>query len=200
MEYNYEALKAKRSELEALVRSAASGVPDSGNIDTSRFLDAFSRLTPPQEPEIVFELMTIHSSGRRGGSSRKPGNLLLNWSKLMDLVPDITVAGAGALSSPVWVLPFIGLYVWNKMWRSSEEPLSDLEATIVLALWKSRDSENCINEEIGYRKFIELRNILNLPTVSEEDYSAAINRLVEMDCMELTDGVIRLCEGVRVTY
>jgi len=200
MEYDHEALETKRNELEALVLSAVSDIPNSGNIDASHLISVFAQLTPPQEPEMVFELMTIHSSGRSGGHSRKPGNLLLNWSKLIDIVPDITLASAGALTLPPWIVPFLGLYVWNKIRRGIEEPLSDVEATIILTFWKNKNSENRINEEIGYSKLIELRKTLNLSTISKDEYVAAVNRLVKMGCIELKNGVVWLCEWIKVTY
>jgi len=40
-------------------------------------------------------MITLRSFGDEGGTSRKPGNIFLNWRKLMDIVPDAAIATAG---------------------------------------------------------------------------------------------------------
>jgi hypothetical protein len=44
------------------------------------WLHAFARIT---EPEIPIELITLHGGG---GVSRKPGNIILNWRRLLTSV------------------------------------------------------------------------------------------------------------------
>jgi hypothetical protein len=152
------------------------------------------------EPEPVIELVTVYSSRSPRGRSRKPGNILLNWRKLIDVVPDATLAGVGATANPQWTIPLVGLYIWNKFWRGAEEELSDVEATVILALWKGRNSENKIGEDEGFVKTNEFRSTSSLPTLSRDDYTAAINRLLIMKCIEISDGIIWLREWVNIRY
>jgi hypothetical protein len=79
-------------------------------------VDAFAQTTPPELPERVLEHIVINSPYRPRGWSRKHGNLLLNWRKLMDIIPDITVASLSANALPVWAVPLAALYIWNKVW------------------------------------------------------------------------------------
>lgn len=55
-------------------------------------------LTPPKTPITMaptkLEHVTIDGQGLRGGYSRKPGNLILNWEKLLKLVPDLALSAA----------------------------------------------------------------------------------------------------------
>lgn len=203
MKYDEAAAEAKRNELRELV--AVSSTPSTlpANV-RERVLAAFSRVTPPEEPETTIGLVTISSLYRTPkAESRKPGNVVLNWQKLIDIVPDISLAGLGAATlpvSPVIASLLAGLYVWNKLWRGSVEEFSDVEAVTILALWQNRNSENKINEQDGFAKTNELRATYSLPPLSQAQYAAAINRLVEIDCVELEGGVVWLREWVRVKY
>src|SRR5262249_10110301 len=127
----------------------------------------------------------------------------LNWRKLIDIVPDISLAGLGAVTLPV--APAIAavlaaLYVWNKLWRGSVEELSDVEAVTILALWQNRNPQKKISEQDGFTKTNDLRATYSLPPLSQRQYAGAISRLIEIDCIELENGVIWLREWVRVKY
>jgi hypothetical protein len=145
-------------------------------------------------------MITLGSFGDEGGTSRKPGNIFLNWRKLMDIVPDATIAAAGAMTSPAWLLPLIGLYVWNKLWRGAEEELTNVEACTICALWKNKDSRNRISEDDGFTATNTLRAHHGLPQLTRVEYNKASNRLLAMDCIELSNGIIWLREWVRVSY
>jgi hypothetical protein len=200
MEYDYDALEEQRAKLRNIARSAASDILfGAEKIDVESLVDVFAELRPPQVPEVVMEYLTIHPSGR-SGSSRKAGNLLLSWSKLMDLVPDVTIAGAGALSAPAWTLPFIGRYIWNKVWRGTYEILTDLEASIILAFWKNRDPQARVEETKGRLAVTSVRNALGLDPITDQEYRSGVDKLIEIGCIEMENGVIVLRESVRVKY
>ncbi|MGY2963139.1 hypothetical protein ACVWZP_004088 [Pseudomonas sp. TE36184] len=200
MEYDQEAMAAKRKQLEDFVKLAFDGHGESYSQVAIRALDAFTMLSPPVESEQYIQYIAVGSSRGSGGSSRKPGNLLLNWKKLMDIIPDISIASAGVAGSQTWLAALIGLYVWNKVWRGAEEPLSDIEATTILALWKSKDARRRISEEMGLEKTNEWRQILSLPPLTTDQYREVINRLLKMQCIKMDNGIIWLCEWVKVGY
>ena len=204
MELDHRAADAKLSEIRnAVVRARRSGaaVPDS-TIDAT--LSAFASVTPPQEPEVTIGLITISSLySAPKAQSRKPGNVLLNWRKLIDIVPDVTLAGLGAATLPVapaWSAVLAGLYIWNKVWRGSTEEFSDAEAIVILALWKCRNTSNKISEAEGFTRTNELRASYSLSPQSQAQFSAAIDRLIAIECITLEDGIIWLREWVRVKY
>lgn len=200
MEYDYEALEQKKAELLRLAQQAIRAHTETAGDTAESVVDSFIRLTPPTKPEMVIEMITMDSLGRGGGRSRKPGNIYLNWRKLIDTIPDVTIAAVGGATAPGWLLPLIGLYVWNKLWCNSEEELTEVEATAICALWKNKNSDNRISEDDGYEKTNAHRKEMGLPLLSRSQFDAAMNRLLRMECIEIEEGIIWLREWVRKVY
>lgn len=204
MDYDESAAESKRNELSEAALSAGPAAHALPAAALESALDAFATVTPPEKPEITIGLVTINSLyGTPKAESRKPGNVVLNWCKLVDIVPDISLAGLGAATLPVapaLAAVLAGLYIWNKVWRGSLEEFSDVEAVTILALWQNRNGENKISENDGLAKTNQLRAEYSMPPLTAGPYAAAVNRLVEIDCIELEDGVIWLREWVRVKY
>lgn len=203
MEYDEDAALAKRKQL---LTDAALG--QVGAILTEevrlRLVNAFARVTPPEAPEFTIGLITINSLyDSPKARSRKPGNVVLNWRKLLDIVPDVSLAGLGAATLPVApqvAIALAGLYIWNKVWRGAVEEFSDIEAVTILALWKHRSDKNKITEPEGFERVNELRASYALPSLTAGQYASAINRLVQLECVELENGIIWLREWIQVKY
>jgi hypothetical protein len=197
MKADHEALDRKRRWLESVSQHS---VPALDATAAERFVAAFAQLTAPESEGPRIEYITINSTFSPTASSRKPGNILLSWRKLVDIVPDVTLAGVGAATAPVWALPLAGLYIWNKLWRGSEEQFSDVEAITILALWKSRNGEDRVSEEDGFFHTNKLRVASGQSEVTRAEYSRAITRLIKVQCIEVEKGVIWLREWIRVKY
>jgi hypothetical protein len=198
MEFDHDAARTKRASLEQYAAHPSSSTSILDLASAKSLVDAFADITPPELPGL--ELITINSLYRPTARSRKPGNLLLNWRKLMDIVPDVTLASAGAVGLPVWAIPLAALYVWNKVWRGTSEEFTQTEATIILALWKNRNGENRISEDDGFSKTNSVRTATGLSPLTRGDYIEAIDRLIRIQCIELTNGIIWLREWIRVKY
>ena len=203
MEYDEDAARAKRAQLlaDAALGPVGQMLPEDAR---RRLVDAFARVTPPEEPEITIGLITISSLyDAPKASSRKTGNVVLNWRKLLDIVPDVSLAGLGAATLPVApqvAVALAGLYIWNKVWRGAIEELSDVEAVTILALWEHKNGRNKISEQEGFAKTNEVRGRYALPPLTSNQYTFAVNRLVSLGCIELVDGIIWLREWVRKKY
>jgi hypothetical protein len=204
MEFDQRAAEEKLSEMREAAKHARSeiGALPADVIDAT--LRAFSRVTPPEAPELVIQFITISSlSSSPRAQSRKPGNVLLNWQKLIDIVPDISLAGLGATALPVsppWAAILAGLYIWNKIRRGITEEFTDVEALVILALWKHRDGRNKIPEEDGFTRTNELRASYSLPPLTLKQFTFAIDRLIAIRCLQVDDGIIWLREWTRVKY
>lgn len=61
------------------------------------------------------ELLTIRQGGMGGGSSIKPGNIILNWRKLLIDGAESVLTIMGAASIP-WMIPLAGIVVWNSVY------------------------------------------------------------------------------------
>ena len=66
---------------------------------------AFCHVRPPEIPEVErrIDYIRVFDGGRKGGVSIKPGNVTLNWRKLIGSMPGIALTGAGAATSP-WLI------------------------------------------------------------------------------------------------
>lgn len=203
MEYDEDAAHAKRAQL---LDSAALGPVGRMLSEQARnqLVDAFAKVTPPEEPEIMMELITISSLYKSPkASSRKPGNVILNWKKLLEIIPDVSLASLGASTLPVppqVAVVLAGLYIWNKVWRGAVDEFSDEEAVTILALWEHKNSQNKISEQEGFVKTNVLRGHYGLPALTQNQYASAVDRLVSLRCIELKDGIIWLREWVQKKY
>src|ERR1700730_15896516 len=96
MEFDERAAEAKRESMREAAAAARRSVNGLSDRSISEVLDAFSRVTPPEEPDVTIGLITIASvHNSPNANSRKPGNVVLNWRKLIDIVPDVSLAGLG---------------------------------------------------------------------------------------------------------
>lgn len=199
MSRDNQALELKKAELAKLAEIAINErAADSASI-ARLVVGAFASVTPPIEPPVRIELIVMNVSRTPRAESRKPGNIVLSWRKLFEIVPDATLAAAGAKEA-TWLIPFAALYIWSKLWRAAKEDLTDVEATILYALWKSRNAKNKVESGIGYEKTNSARLECGLPAISRDSYQKAVDRLLKLQCVEMKDGWLWLREWVRVTY
>src|SRR5438045_411553 len=99
------ALEAKRVELIDTVRA----ILDDRDANLAiQLVDSFCVLSPPLDPPFFMEMITAHSGGYKGGQSRKPGNLRLNWRSLCKEFSDIVLTAGGVVATP-WLIPFAAL-------------------------------------------------------------------------------------------
>lgn len=203
MEYDNDTARKKRDQLLAAIQagSISSAFPE----DARRtILDSFVEISPPQQEQLTIGLILIDpTSGPPKGKSLKPGNVLLNWRKLFEVVPDVSLASLGAPTLPIPLqvaIVLAALYVSNKLVRGASEELSEAEAVTILALWKGRNARDQISDEDGFKQTNLERRGYGLPPLSYRQYSAAVDQLVVLGCIELNEGVISLVEAIRVTY
>ncbi len=193
------AQEAKEKEIEALLTTIAEECRSLNPREAQKLVGTFLTITPPLLPPTVMKFMTISELGRGGGDTRRPGNITLNWRKLFELVPDVTLAGAGAAGSP-WLIPFVALYVWMKLWNTASVRIEEGDAFVVYSLWINRNEENKISEEDAFLKTETLAKTHGLPAIKKEEFTRIINKLLSLECVEIEGGVIWLREWVRIKY
>lgn len=146
-------------------------------------LEAFVRVV---EPEIDPSWSYIVLSPGGSGVSRKPGHITLNWRRMFDVGPDVTVAGLGAASDAPYVHVLVGLYIWNKVWRGMEEELTEDEASVIEALW-SEPASSVARADL-FASANQTRTARGLPVLTEGQFARAVDRLVEMRCIKIKEG------------
>lgn len=183
---SYEELRAFASGLDV-----AKGLGE-GELDT--LLHSIATIRPPTY-EYNSELITFSSTA--GGVSRKPGNILLSWSRLFDLGPDVGVAAVGSADQSHYVRALIGLYVWNKVWRSSELELTDAEASVIEALWRNGARRRELPADEAFAVTNDLRLLRSTTALSRPGFEQALDVLVGMGCVEIEGNSVWLREWVR---
>ncbi len=175
-------------------------MPKRGEI-ASQLLDSFVQVTPPLKSGPIFEMrmLTISSEGLNGGKSVKPGNIYLNFEKLLKLVPDIVLTIA-SLSGNEWILFFAALKIWSTIWRESTIVLDHNHAMAIYAMWKNKDSRNQISEDDAFSATNLHLSKYGMPLVSRRQFAAIIDNLCKMECIELNEGIVWLREWVKTTY
>lgn len=154
-------------------------------------------LAAVQLPEYTYraELITINSAG--GGMSRKPGNIVLNWRRFFDLMPDVGVAAVDLIGKNGFVTTLVALYVWNKLWRGSEAKLTDAEASVIEALWRNKGSVRTVPSDRAFALTNDLRQTMSVAPLSRSEFERATDLLVAMHCVQVTNDEIWLREWVR---
>lgn len=201
------ARRAKHEELLRAARDGADRVGGGARIDAEGVAAAFAEITAPETGDGGFPsldtrtgLVVIGISDIPQAVSRKPGNLILDWRKLTDVVPDVAMAAAAAITGPPWVGFIVALYIWTRFWRGAEVPLGEAEASVLYALWKHRGGENRIAEETGYAKANGVRQAFGLDPLTRSAYARAIDALLRIECIAIVGGEIQLRESVRIRY
>jgi hypothetical protein len=192
------ALKGKKAEIQKLLLTFTETHVSLEPSDAETLIETFVTLTAPLDPPVVIRYITIGDLGKGGGSSRKPGNVTLNWKNLFELVPDITLAGAGAVGVP-WLIPFAALYIWMKLWKTTEINLTEEDAFVIYSLWTHRDAGKKIPENEAFLKTEALAKRHGIP-LTKKRFTEIISKLLALECIELDSGVIWLREWVRVKY
>ncbi|MDP2602492.1 MAG: hypothetical protein Q8S00_07850 [Deltaproteobacteria bacterium] len=193
------AREAKEKEIEAILATLAAGHAVLDPRQTQKLIGSFVTVTPPLLPPPVIKRITISELGRGGGDTRKPGNVTLNWRKLLELVPDVTLAVAGVAGSP-WLIPLAALYVWMRLWNAASVSLEEEDAFVVYSLWLHRNGENKISEDNAFLKTETLAHKHGFPAITKEKFTKIIDKLLSLECVEMEEGIIWLREWVRIEY
>ncbi len=180
--------------------ASVSASSDEEAAQVARAIDAFAHVQAPEAPEVSMRYITVQSLRPSGGTSRKPGNVLLNWRRLFNTLPELALGGVGATSVPRWLVPLACLHLWNRLNESAVEELSDVEASTITALWLNRRDDRKIDAESGFDVTNRHRRELGLESLTKMRYEQCLDRLQALRCVELRDGVIWLREWVRVPY
>mgnify|MGYP000218040462 CR=1 FL=1 len=91
----------KREELTDIVKGVIQNYDIQNKEEiSSAIIDHFVNITPP-EKELRSELITIRQGGMGGGSSTKPGNIWLNWRKLLVEGAESILTVVGAVAVPL---------------------------------------------------------------------------------------------------
>lgn len=190
-----DALEKKRNELVAIAFSVLADRSLASDV-----VESLCRLSPPQDPPVIFEMISTRSMGASGGSSRKPGNILVSIGNLAGDFGDIglTVA-AGATDRSL--IPLAALAIWSKVWARSKIELTRDQATLAYAMWVNREPGNLISIDEAREMHRLVCKSQGLPNPTDETFNAALSALTSIGSVEShKSGKIWLREWVSNSY
>jgi len=164
-----------------------------------KVFDSFCVITPPETDDRWY-LITTRPGGIGGGRSSKPGNIWLNWRKLLIDSAESILTVVGAIAIP-WLIPLAGLIVWNKVWALSNLEMDERHAATIWTMWKNRDKENRIEHDIILNLVNEELSKYKRSPMGEEELKNILNDLEKMECIEKDEkNKWWLREWVKTTY
>ena len=182
-----------KEEMEAIVENVLEQFSLENTSTKAQIVEAFCNIKEPEGPGMEYITLDF---GSRGSRTTKPGNIALNWQKLLRKIPEI---GLTAKEFPQGGLIAIlaALYVWNSVWSLLQIELTKKHAVVMYVMWTNRDSNYKIPENVAFEKTREFlaENEEDAGWLSE--FSQVVNDLVRMKCIELNDGIIWMREWVR---
>jgi uncharacterized protein YlbG (UPF0298 family) len=220
MKFDEKKAEEKRKELTYIV----NGILQNYNIQnkekiSSIIIDHFvDDITPPETEHFVDDItpsetkllskLVIGPIGIGGGKSIKPGNILLNWRKLLVGVSDtiLTVAeagagtGTGAVAMP-WLIPFAGLVVLDKILSLLTIEITERHAAVIWTIWSNRDPKDCVEGKAILKLVNKELKKYNLPKMNQKELDTILEELKKLKCIkEIEENKWCLREKVKVSY
>jgi len=190
---------AKQTEIQEILKTFNETKAPLDSTSNARLMKHFVNLTAPLNPPIIMEMIVMSQLGRGGARSRKPGNITLNWSSLLELAPDVTLAGASATETH-WLVPFAALYIWMKLYNAASIEITEKDALVLYSLWQHKNSDRKISEDDAFLRTHTIQEENGLTPITRKQFDDAINNLLSLECIELNNGIIWLREWVRIRY
>ena len=157
-------------------------------------------LVRPSTLPIVFEMIIANRGGRLGGRTRKPGNILLNWRRLVRDTADLVLTGAGTIATP-WLIPVAALSIFNKLWAHSKIELTREQAACLFAMWHQCDEDHKIQVDQALAECSNLFSVFKWPVLEQAQFKVILHDLESIRCIEMSESsTIWLCEWIRTSY
>ncbi len=183
MSYDTQRRDEKIKELSDIVASRLTCLDDSVKFAAATdLISVFARVTSPEKEEIRFHLITIGKGGMGGGTTTKPGNIILNLRKLVTTLAGGALTIAGALEAS-WTLVLGALVVWDSIYSGLQVPISEREATIIRSMWLNSDKR----QTIAHRDLLALVNEHlernGRAKISQQELSDSLGILERLTCI-----------------
>lgn len=204
MEVREDLLKNKIDEIEKVVQESLMQISldsDKANITQFLFESDCLNITPPQQEPPMMSFLTIDSiNNYHHGSSIKPGNIKINIKHLINKLPEIVTETVSVISDKTILKVCAAISVWKMLRDVSTIEIKKEQAVVIIALWKNCNKNHIISLEEGYRDVNLLYKQVEANEFTWEQYISIIEELERMNCVELTDDGIWLCEWVSKKY
>jgi hypothetical protein len=184
MGYETEKADAKRQDLKAIIAESLRGSDiDDSDLLADRVVQQFADVTAPYYEAEPMRLMTFGEGGIGGGSTTKPGNVMLNIGKLVRAIASGILTIAGATTAP-WLLVIGALVTWDALWSCLNLKLTEEHACAVWVLWENRDDNNTFPKSEVLGAVNRERTKFGMRPLSAMAIDRALDDLVKMRCIK----------------
>jgi hypothetical protein len=198
-----EKADAKRHDLKAIIcESLRTRSVDNADLLADQVLQRFANVTAPYYESGPARLIVLGEGGIGGGSTTKPGNIVLNCRKLVKAIATGTLTIAGATTAR-WLLLVGALVVWDDLWSCLNLKLTEEHACVVWTLWKNPDKSNTVPKSSVLLEVNRERAEFGKQPLSALEADRVLSDLVKMGCIrQSTRNPQRwwLQEWVRISY
>ncbi|OME46835.1 hypothetical protein BSK59_28740 [Paenibacillus odorifer] len=157
-------------------------------------------LTAPLEQAPVMQRISIHSLGRDGGVSRRPGHIIFNLRNLTEVFTDSALTIGGVISGNKFLLGCAVLKVGVTIISKSEIKIDELHATSLASMWLNKGPNNKIDEVVGFNETNNLLINHSRNTISNQDFDNILTDLIKIGCIEKENNIIHLKERITLRY
>lgn len=127
--------------------------------------------------------------------SIKPGNIILNWRKLIGAILGMALTGAGAATSS-WFIVLGALVILRELYSISKIELSQMHAATMIVMWENHDGRHRISEararELIDKAFLKM----GVNQTNEETFARIVDDLTSVGCIQISNGEIWLREWI----
>jgi len=158
-------------------------------------------ITAPQQEPFLMHMLTVDSlRDFNKGESIKPGNIRLNIRRLIEHLPDITVATVEiAMDIPILKV-CAALNIWKMLRDVSTVRINKEQAITIIALWENCNQQQRITLEQGFECVKALYRQIEEVELTWEQYINTIDELEKIDSLKIDNEGIWLCEWVSKRY
>jgi hypothetical protein len=201
--YEEEKAEAKRHELQGLIAQTLEDVPtdDAGRL-AAEVAGYFANVTAPYWEPPPMKLVTIVPGGHGGGTTTKPGNVVLDLRKLVSAIATGALTIAGTMAVP-WTLIVGALVTWDNLWSCLELKIDDVQACVLWSLWQARDDRYTVAKADVLEAVQRERQVAGAQPLSQQEIVHALKDLAKMKCIKESPRDPerwRLRERVKIEY
>ena len=201
-------LDKKKDELHLIIGGVFDSVYFADGFTSSSHLNdfynsGFINISAPKEkiePQIIHMLTMDSLNNYKKGESIKPGNIILNFKKLVDSLPEITAAVVSVFLDIPILKVCAALTVWKTLRNLATIEITKLQAVVIYALWKHCNKEHKISLEDGFERTNNLMRSISEAEMMWDAYVEIILELSKLRCLEVNEAGIWLREWISKEY
>ena len=141
----------------------------------------------------------IHT-GLHGGLSIKPGNITLNWKKLVYGIPSIIESSIAIETNNIILIGCSALTLCKTINKILSVEISKEQSIVLLALWQGRKYRRKIPVSDGLNLVNKFCKIYSEEPMDNKVYQRTLDELLRLKCIDLVDDKILLIEKVSRKY